>query len=139
MWFIGDNEQRRVGSIGRLPEGPGRTTTVCFVPAPQRCAKASQSSPRLASKHRALPAEPNSVPGLDPWIGPDVCVRDWSEGGAVRRYATRSAGSERAQMTRDLSVNGEEREGNNYCQLATKNPHFKNAIFEIGTFRKAKR
>ena len=38
-------------------------------------------------------------------IGPDVWVLDWNERGAVRRYATRSAGSEPAQMGRDLSVN----------------------------------
>jgi len=66
MWFIGDNEQRRAGSIERLPEGPGRTTTVCCVPAPHRCAEASLSSLRLASNHRAHPAEPDPVPGLDP-------------------------------------------------------------------------
>ena len=66
MWFIGDNEQRRADSIGLLPEGPGRTTSVCFVPAPHRCAEASLSSLCLASGHRAHPAEPDSVPGLDP-------------------------------------------------------------------------
>ena len=38
-------------------------------------------------------------------IGPDVCVRFRNAGGAVRRYATRNGGSERAQMARDLSVN----------------------------------
>ena len=37
MWFIGDNEQRRAGSIERLPEGLGRTMAVCFVPALHRC------------------------------------------------------------------------------------------------------
>jgi len=66
MWFIGDNEQRRAGFIERLPAGPGRTTTVCCVPAPHRCAEASLSSLRLASGHRAHPAETDPVPGLDP-------------------------------------------------------------------------
>ena len=66
MWFIGDNEQRRAGSIGRLPEGSGRTTSACRVPAPHRYAEASLSSLCLAFERRALPAEPDSVPGLGP-------------------------------------------------------------------------
>ena len=37
-------------------------------------------------------------------IGPDVYVCDQSAGGVVHVYATRSGGSERAQMARDLSV-----------------------------------
>jgi len=41
-------------------------------------------------------------------IGPDVQVLDWSEGGAVHVYVTRSGGSERAQMVQDLSVNVKE-------------------------------
>ena len=105
MWFIDDNEQRRDGSIERLPAGPGRTTTVCCVPAPHRCTEASPSSLRLASGHCAHPAEPDSVPGLDPGIGADMCVHNWSERGAVHAYVTSSEGSERAQMVRDLSVN----------------------------------
>ena len=51
----------------------------------------------------SLLSRPAQQPGLDPGIGPDVHVRAWSEGGAVRRYATRSAGSEGVQMARDLS------------------------------------
>ncbi len=46
-------------------------------------------------------------------IGPDVCVRFRNAGGAVRRYATRNGGSERAQMGRDLSVT---RKGGGVCQ-----------------------
>ena len=38
-------------------------------------------------------------------IGPDVCVRDWSERGTVHVYVTRSVRSERSQMARDLNAN----------------------------------
>jgi len=62
MWFIGDNEQRRDGSIERLPEGPGHTTTICYVPVPHRCAVASLSSLRLASGHRMPRRNPLQSP-----------------------------------------------------------------------------
>jgi len=49
-------------------------------------------------------SEPNSVSGLDPGIGSDGGACGRSERGAVHAYATRSVGSERSQMARDLSV-----------------------------------
>ena len=58
----------------------------------------------------AQATEPNSVPGLDPGIGSDGGACGRSVGGIVHAYATRSGGSKRVQMGRDLSVNGK-REG----------------------------
>ena len=68
-------------------------------------------------------------------IGPDVCVRDQSEGGAVRRYATRSGGSERAHLARDLSVNRKGGGRGYSVQFTIQNPRFrKMQFFEIGPF-----
>ena len=84
----------------------------------------------------AQATEPNSVPGLDPGIGADVRVRDWSEGGAVRRYATRSRGSERTQMARDLSIN--RKGGGSQTVHLPKGPAFQKLVFGIGTYHGAK-